>query len=503
VQQNGTRFSPLPERLSWVLLKKLSLETWNNDLNYPGPCIVKYVEKLFAWEPSKMTELNRRNFMKVAGAASAGTILAGNLEALAAVQSQSGNPVAANDNIQIALIGAGGQGMGDTKIAVQVPGVKLVAVADCYNGRLERAKELWGADIQTTRDYAEILARKDIDAVIIGTPDHWHKQAAVDAMKAGKDVYCEKPMIHLYSDGPEMIETARSTKRILQVGSQRVSSVIYARAKELLASGAIGQLNMVTARWDRNSAMGAWDYTVPPDASTETCDWPRFLGTASKIPFNPEHFFQWRKWKAYGSGVAGDLFVHLFSGTHFITGSNGPTRGMATGAIRFWKDGRDADDVMLGLFDYPQGFNLSLRVNFVDGGEESEGFLFTGSEGTMEIAGNSVSVTRVPRYKAPGYTVDTFPEAMQKEIIADYHKKYPREAGTQDSMAGTEKFVAPQGYSDSFDHFVNFFASVRTRKQPVEDAVFGFRAAGAALLSNLSVEKGTVVHWDPDAMKLG
>ena len=449
-----------------------------------------------------MTEVNRRNFLKAASAASAIAILGANSEAAHAAQADA-KPVGANDNIQIALIGAGGQGMGDTRVAVSVPGVKLMAVADCYDGRLAHSKEIWGDDIFTTRDYNEILARKDIDAVIIGTPDHWHKQVAVDAMKANFDVYCEKPMIHLYSDGPEMIETARSTKRILQVGSQRVSSVIYERARQLLASGAIGQLNMVTARWDRNSAMGAWDYTVPPDASTETCDWSRFLGTAPKIPFNAEHFFQWRKWKAYGSGVAGDLFVHLFSGTHFITGSNGPTRGMATGAIRFWKDGRDADDVMLGLFDYPEGFNLSLRVNFVDGGEESEGFLFTGSEGSMEIAGNSLTVTRVSRSKEPGYTVDTFPEAMQKEIIADYHKKYPRSAGTQDSLDGVEKFVAPQGYSDSFDHFVNFFASVRTRKQPVEDAVFGFRAAGAALLSNLSVEKGTVVHWDPEAMKLG
>ena len=157
-------------------------------------------------------------------------------------------PVAANDHIQIALIGAGGQGMGDTRAAVQVPGVKLVAVADCYDGRLARSKEVWGDDVFTTRDYNEILARKDIDAVIIGTPDHWHKQASVDAMKAGKDVYCEKPMIHLYSDGPEMIETARATNRILQIGSQRVSSVLYAKAKELLASGAIGKLNMVTAK---------------------------------------------------------------------------------------------------------------------------------------------------------------------------------------------------------------------------------------------------------------
>jgi predicted dehydrogenase len=320
-------------------------------------------------------------------------------------------------------------------------------------------------------------------------------------MKAGKDVYCEKPMIHLYSDGPEMIEASHKTGRILQVGSQRVSSVIYAKAKELLASGAIGQLNMITARWDRNSSMGAWNYTVPPDASTETCDWPRFLGTAPKIAFNAEHFFQWRKWKAYGSGVAGDLFVHLFSGTHFITGSLGPTRGMATGGLRFWKDGRDAPDVMLGLFDY-EGFNLSLRVNFVDGGEESEGLIFTGSEGTMEIAGNSVSVNRVPREKEPGLTVETFPLAMQKEIVEAYREKYPRMHPEGAPPVGYEKYVAAEGYSDHYDHFANFFDAVRTRKPVVEDAVFGFRAAGAALLSNLSMEKGEVIHWDPQAMKL-
>src|SRR5271155_5203572 len=417
-------------------------------------------------------ELNRRSFLKVAGAGTGQTILGARLgaktHALAVLQSEPEKPVAANDHIQIALIGAGGQGMGDTKHAIQVPGVKLVAVADCYDGRLQHSKELWGQDIFTTRDYNEILARKDIDAVIIGTPDHWHKQASVDAMKAGKDVYCEKPMIHLYSDGPEMIETARSTKRIIQIGSQRVSSIVYAKAKELLASGAIGQLNMVTARWDRNSSMGAWNYTVPLDASTETCDWPRFLGTAPKIPFNAERFFQWRKWKDYGSGVAGDLFVHLFSGTHFITGTNGPTRAMATGGLRFWKDGRNVPDVMLGLFDYQAGFNLSLRVNFVDGGEESEGLIFTGSEGTMEIAGNTGSVRREPREKEPGYSAGTFADNKQKEFLAQHRQKYPNTIPTSAPLAGVEKYVAPRGYSDSYDHFSHFFDSVRTRKPVVE-----------------------------------
>ena len=449
-----------------------------------------------------MRDWNRRSFLQLAGGATAGTLLTKNVYALAWAQEEPAKPVAANDHIQIALIGAGGQGQWDTRSAVQVPGVKLVAAADCYDGRLERCKELWGQDVFTTRDYNEILARKDIDAVIIGTPDHWHKQASVDALKAGKDVYCEKPMIHLYSDGPEMIEAARANKRILQIGSQRVSSIIYAKAKELMGAGAIGELNLVTARWDRNSSVGAWNYTVPPDASPQTCDWPRFLGTAPKIPFNAEHFFQWRKWKAYGSGVAGDLFVHLFSGTHFITGAHGPTRAMATGGLRFWKDGRDADDVVLGLFDYREGFNLSLHVNFVDGGEESEGLIFTGSEGTMDIAGQTVSVSRVPREKDPGLMMNSFPEAMQKQIRADYDKKYPKTHIDERPFSAFEKYVAPEGYNDSYDHFRNFFAAVRSRQPVVEDGVFGYRAAGAALLSNLSMERGTVVHWDADAMKL-
>ncbi len=448
-----------------------------------------------------MHGFDRRNFLKSAASVSAAGLFSGKVHALAAAAGQQ-RPVSANDHIQIALIGAGGQGQGDTYHALQVPGVKLVAVADCYDGRLAHCKELWGSDLFTTRDYNEILARKQIDAVIIATPDHWHRQAAIDAMNAGKDVYCEKPMIHAYADGPQMIAAARATGRILQIGSQRVSSIVYAKAKDLLASGIIGELNMVTARWDRNSAIGAWDYTIPPDASPDTCDWLRFQGSAPRVPFSSERFFQWRKWRDYGSGVAGDLFVHLFSGTHFITGANGPTRGMATGGLRFWKDGRDVPDVMLGLFDYPQGFNLSLRVNFVDGGEESEGLVFTGSEGTMEIAGNSVSVNRVPRPKQPGLSINSFAEATQKQILADYARKYPQRPPEGEVSAGYERFVAPPGYSDSYDHFKNFFASVRTRKPPVEDAVFGFRAAGAALLSNLSYDRGAVVAWDPDAMKL-
>jgi predicted dehydrogenase len=451
-----------------------------------------------------MMAMDRRDFLKAGSIATVGSYFVGSTKThlMAAPEAEPAKPIAANDNIQIALIGAGGQGQGDTKVAAQVPGVKVVAAADCYYGCLDHAKELWGKDILTTRDYNEILARKDIDAVIIATPDHWHMQASVDAMNAGKDVYCEKPMIHLYSDGPKIIDTWRKTNRIMQIGSQGVSSIVYAKTKELLASGAIGKLNMVTVWYDRNSAMGAWQYTVPYDASPETCDWPRWLGTAPKIPFNAEHFFQWRKWKAYGSGVAGDLFVHLFSGVHLITDTHGPTRALATGGLRFWNDGRDAPDVMMALYDYEQGFNLSVRTNFVDGGSESMGFVFTGSEGSMTIGGEGVTVTRVPREKEPGYRVDLFSASIQKRMLEIYHEKYPTTHPTGLTLVGEERYVAPSGYSEHYDHLKNWIEAIRTRQPVVEDPVFGFRAAGTALLTNVSYESGKVAHWDPVEMKL-
>ncbi len=421
---------------------------------------------------------------------------------------QAQRKVSANDTIQFALIGAGGMGSADANSAREVGGTKLVAVADIYEGRLKRAKENWGSDVATTRDYREILARPDIDAVIIGTPDHWHQKISIDAMNAGKDVYCEKPMIQRVDDGRPVVEAQSKTGRIIQIGSQRVSSVVYEKARQLLAQGAIGKLNMVEAWWDRNSAIGAWQYSIPPDASPANIDWDRFLGRAPKVPFEPVRLFRWRNYRDYGTGVAGDLFVHLFSGMHYVTGAIGPTRVFATGGLRFWKDGRDVPDVMLGLYDYPEtarhpAFNLALRVNFVNGAGETSGFRFVGSEGIMTI-GNGVSVARTPREAEPGYTIDTFPKATQEEFLKDYRQKYPQQRPNADSMRpqADEHFLPPPRYSDHLDHHRNFFSAVRTRKPVVEDAVFGFRAAGPAVLSNVSYFDHKVCEWDPQTMTL-
>jgi predicted dehydrogenase len=426
--------------------------------------------------------------------------------AAAPLMAQQRTP-SANDRVQIALIGAGGMGTGDTKSSI-ANGAKLVAVSDIYEGRLTRAKEVWGSQIFTTRDYREVLARTDIDAVIVATPDHWHQQISMDAMNAGKDVYCEKPMVQRIDDGKPVIETARKTGRILQVGSQRVSSIVYQKAKELMAGGAIGELNLIEAWWDRNDPVGAWQYSLPPDASPATIDWDRFLGRAPKVPFEPVRLFRWRCYRDYGTGVAGDLFVHLFSGMHFITGAIGPTRVYATGGLRFWKDGRDVPDVMFGLYDYPKtertpAFNLALRVNFVNGAGETSGFRFVGTEGIMTVDGG-VTISKRPRETEPGYTIDTFPKATQEQFMRDYRAKYPVMRPNADSMRpqGDEKFFPPQGYSDHMDHHRNFLEAVRSRKPVVEDAVFGYRAAGPALLSNLSYFERRMCEWDPETMTL-
>ncbi|MBI3665331.1 MAG: Gfo/Idh/MocA family oxidoreductase [Acidobacteria bacterium] len=419
---------------------------------------------------------------------------------------QEEKKVSPNDRIQIAAIGIGGMGFGDMESALAVPGVELVAVCDVYQGRLTRAKEVHGNQLLTTRDYREVLARKDIDAVIVATPDHWHSRISIDAMNAGKDVYCEKPMTQTIEQGRAVVEAQRKTGRIIQAGSQRVSSIVYQKAQDLLKAGAIGELNMVEAWWDRNSAQGAWQYSIPPDATPENIDWDRFLGQAPKRPFEPIRLFRWRNYRDYGTGVAGDLFVHLFSGMHFVTGALGPSRLFATGGLRFWKDGRDVPDVMLGLYDYPAtdrhpAFNLALRVNFVDCAGESSGFRFVGNEGIMTI-GNGVTITKQPRETAPGYNIETFPKAVQEEFLGEYRKKYPPIQPTADGMRplGEEKFLPPRGYNDHGDHHRNFFAAVRSRKPVVEDAVFGLRAAGPALLSNISYFEQRVCTWDPNTI---
>jgi predicted dehydrogenase len=418
--------------------------------------------------------------------------------------------IPANDKIRLGVIGYGVQGHFDLRTALKVPGVELAGVCDLYTGRLQNAKEQFGNDLFTTKNYKDLLDRKDIDAVIIATIDCWHARITQDALAAGKHVYIEKPMVYKVDQGYDVIKASKKSGKILQVGSQRVSSIGYAKAKELLAAGEIGKLNMINAVYDRQGSIGAWEYTIPKDADTETIDWEKFIEVTDKMAFDAKKFFWWRAFKEVGTGVAGDLFIHLLSGSHFITGSKGPETIVSTGQFSYWKDGRNLPDVMSGVMQYPDStehpaYQLTLQVNFISGTGGQEVIRLVGSEGAIEINGNNLTVKHSIMPEAPGFggydSLFTFSKSMQEEMQKEYNAKW-----TADQRKRPVKedivFKVPPGYDDHLDHFTNFFDAVRTGKKVVEDAEFGFRAAAPALSCNESYLTKKIVHWDPVNMKL-
>ncbi len=449
-----------------------------------------------------MSASSRRRFLKNLATSTAAVAVGSNSFATESnagyIETLRRKTTGANDKINIALIGSGGMGVQDTITALQVPGTKLVAACDLYDGRLRDAKAKWGADLFTTRSYKEILNRKDIDAVIIATPDHWHQQISIDAMRAGKHVYCEKPMVHSIGEGPAVIKAQKETGKIFQVGSQGVSSLGNEKAKELLKDGAIGKLNYAEGFWARHSPTGAWQYPIPTDASPSTVDWDTFVSNTNKRSFDATRFFRWRNYKDYGTGMSGDLFVHLFSSLHFITNSFGPDKVYASGGLRYWEDGREVPDVLLGTFDYPQSkahpaFNLSLRCNFVDGTSGTTYLKLVGSEGSMDVTWDTVTLKRNKSVESDD---PFFIEQMKK-------------AGTP--VTGRKRILAPEEYTFAaekgylggpYDHFANFFNAIRNGGQVTEDATFGYRAAAPALLCNDSYNQDKAILWNPEQMLL-
>lgn len=450
-------------------------------------------------------DYNRRGFLKNLSMATGGVLAGGMLAQSASAayverirrEILEGKTYGANDKINLALIGAGGMGSSDTNTALKVPGVKLVAVCDLYDGRLNDAKTKWGKDLFTTKHYKDILNRSDVDAVIIGTPDHWHKQISIDAMAAGKHVYCEKPMVHGVDEGPAVIAAQQKYNRVFQVGSQGLASLGNEKARELLKDGAIGKLNYAEGFWARRAPVEVWQYPIPEDASEQTVDWETFVSNTTHRPFDKMRFFRWRNYRDYGTAMAGDLFVHLFSSLHFITNSVGPDHIYATGGLRYWNDGREVPDVLIGTFDYPErtahpGFNLSLRCNFVDGTSGTTYLRLIGSEGAMDVEWDRVTLRRNKSF-------DSHDPFMEAQLA-----KAGKSQETRKKMLPPESFVfqAEEGYKGAhYDHFNNFFTAIRNNSTVVEDAVFGYRAAAPALLCNDSYYSHKPIQWDPVNMK--
>lgn len=443
-------------------------------------------------------QLSRREFMKCTAGVAGATLAARSILLEPSRLDAFPLPGPSGDRVRLGIIGVGMQGSGLLRNAIRLPGVECVAACDLYDGRRELAKQIVEKEIPTTRQYKELLDNPEIDCIIAAVPDHWHKRIVVDCCAAGKDVYCEKPMTHFVGEGFEMLAAEQKNQRIVQIGSQRRSSIVYAKAKELYEKGAIGDVCLVEASMGRNNPCGAWEYTVPPDLSPETVDWETWLGTAPKKPFNALHFTRWRCWQDYGEGIPGDLFVHLLTGIHYIAGiAAPPDRAFSTGGLFRWKDGRDVPDVLTTVYDYPS-FRATIRVTLNT--ESSEVTRFMGTGGSLEIRDGDLYFSR-QEGSDNGPCSPGWPRKIRAEYAQEWHKEHDRAPGTATPAEAT-RFYAPPGYSEGRDHLWNFFESVRTRRPSVEDVTFGNHTAIACHMANYSYFNKTVARWDAGAKKI-
>ena len=439
--------------------------------------------------------ISRRQFIErtVAGATAAGVTLA-------ARPARPSTPVSSpNETVTMAVIGAGIRGLENMRSILAVGG-KVAMVCDLYDGHFRRARE-FQPNTPVTRDYREVLDRKDIDAVLIATSDHWHAPIAIAAMRAGKDVYCEKPMTHTIPEALEMVKVSQETGRLVQVGSQSLSMQSTHKGKEWVDSGAIGNVFMVQCEIYRPDPVGAWKYPVPPDASPQTIDWDRYLGNAPKRPFDPARFFQFRNWWDYGTGIAGDEYVHLLSRVHYLMNVQHPVSGVANGGIYKWTGDRDVPDIHNTLYDYGK-FQVVVMANLVSNFEGGEIVRFMGDKGTVELTEESATLMPYDEEWSYGYPLDSWPKDTRDPFIAAHKNDPTADVGTYDQQPHRQRQVFKQTAEGTEDHLRNFFAAIKSRQQPIENVDFGCGTAVACHMANISYHEKQRVYWDAEKGEL-
>jgi predicted dehydrogenase len=435
---------------------------------------------------------SRRRFLE--GVTAAGSLLAARNVLAASKVSAAPGTAAASDRVRFGIVGVGIQGSLLLRDSISLAGVECGGAADLWDGRHTVAREITGnANLPVTRRYQDLLARPDIDCIVAAVPDFWHKRVVVDACNAGKDVYCEKPMTHTAAEGSEMIEAARKNNRIVQVGSQRVSSPLYAKLRELYQNGAIGEIEMVELTLGRNTPSGAWEYPPPTDFTPQTMDWDTWLNDAPKIPIDATRFVRWRCWREYSTGVGGDLMVHLLSGMLFALGWNEPPRSAsALGGIVRWKDGRNMPDLHTVLFDY-HGTPVYVRLSL--GSETPELNRFLGPKGVLELSDGALRfVPQSGIETSPSYYATSFPAKMYAEYAKQWHAEHDAQFA-RDTIPSETTY---HGHSsdDVKAHLATFFQAVKSRQPVVEDAIFGNHAAIACHMANESYFRQRPVTWD-------
>lgn len=362
----------------------------------------------------------------------------------------------ANDRIHLGLIGCGGRGRSVMGTFLDTGSVQFDAVCDIYGERIDRALQK-APDAKSFRDHRKLLEMKELDAVLIATPDHWHALTAIDALNTGKDVYVEKPLTLKIEEGPEIIKAARVNNRICQVGMQQRSGPHYIQAKEeYIKAGKLGKITLARTWWHGN---GAHLMKAPLSVKPSNLDWARYLGPVKWREWDPPQYFNFRAYLDFGGGQVTDLFTHWIDVVHMFMDQDNPTSAVASGGVYHYKDGRTAPDTINVLLEYPAEWTATFEATLAPG-ITGAGVEMCGTEGRLFITRSRFEFT-------------------------------PAGKGAQPVVVKSER-------DQTIDHVENFLECCRTRKLPNGDVYIGHRSAQASHLGNIAYVQKRRIKFDPD-----
>ncbi len=374
--------------------------------------------------------------------------------------------VGANETLQIGCIGTGGRAQALLRNVERIGRARISAVCDVWAENLEKGKQLAGPSAFATGDYRELLARKDVDAVLIGAPDHQHVPLTVAACREGKDVYVEKPLTHSRSEEQEVLRAVRETGRIVQVGMQQRSMPHMKKGRELVLGGKIGKVHKAHITWNRNAPRAAQQYRIDGG----TVDWKMWLGAARQQEFDAYRFRQWRWFWDFGGGIFTDLMVHQIDIVHWILGLDHAATAASIGDWFSAKGIWETPDTVQTILRYPQA---EVQVYF---------------EGTFSNARNAAMIelmgTDGTLYLDRG-RYELYPETRTKKFA---YEEWVLGAGAR----GADFYDSPNG---ELLHLTDWVEAIRARRQPVAPVEAGVHSAAAAHLANEALRSGQVAKW--------
>jgi predicted dehydrogenase len=389
---------------------------------------------------------------------------------------------ASGSKVNLGWVGFGNRGGRHVKTMMKVAkdDAHIKAVCDAFAPRLAKAKDdvatAQGSSPDTYDDYYKMLGDKSIDAVVIMTPEHLHRDMAIAALEAGKHVYCEKPLTHTIEEGYDILAAVKKSGKKFQVGTQRRSALLYQKAKEIYESGVLGEVNYARAFWYRNSpdTFPAWRYKIPGDSTPDNTDYEKFLGTAAKTDFNKQRYFQWRLYWDYSGGISTDLLVHQTDAIHMITGRTHCKSVMCNGGIHCWPhDDREVPDTVTAGFEYPDNFHLNYSAMFRNS-HYSFGEQLLGSEGTMEIMG-----------------------LRDLYVYPEKYRGAPEDVAARPKIHISSRKDLGQG-NPTNAHLKNFIDAIKGTAELNCPAQTGHEAAVTGHLATMSYRKDKKVFWDQE-----